>query len=1195
MASKVEQEILVKIKTIIEGLEEVKKYSDSVKNLGKSGGAKSLTSDFLKAGAAAGAVSSAVTKILDVVGQLVTVGARGLAGFVAEGIEFNKIIESSRIGIATLVANTYEVRDASGELLGPMEAFNASLEKAEDLERGLQKSAIETKFEFQEVLSFFNSSVLGSAGLKTNLDAILNLTQGFALAAGAANINVEKVNTGIKQILTGATTVRNDLARVLFPGLSTRQINDQLKAQREAGTLVDFLDGKLKVFKLSADTVAQSFEAVASNASDALKVFEAAATLPLFDKIKETLGFIINQIVDLSGEQVKLTPGFQKIADILARISALIGDALLAVVRELFEWIGDIADFLIANQEDIERILINVYAIAEQVALIAVDLFSVVGAVGRANSDTKGWLTATQSVALFLGFIRDVLNIIVGTYLALAGASMRGLAISIQVIADLALAIGNYIGSWIPGLQTATAWAGRFAQALNLAGTSLQNSGTDQLISGLNSDALNSAVNRLNSPFPTLPSGQRRTSGFSFNARRAPSADAAGAAGAKKRAEDQRLRDARRLFDEIEKYAIATARREADLFKQTNRIILDEIELRYERGLIAAESFYRQKQQLALADLEQEKATLKKEQQAADAALARDLGAIEGKFALKAEELNAIFDKLDPLLEGGGITSTTDAKTIKQAQEYIKYLNQTAEIDQKLKKIENERKQVISATTAETEKATRANKTLFDSLASEFAESQGKDGFTELFNLQKRVSDELPKILSETNSTLPRVEELASALQKAGAVDISGVPKVLSEFGIKFEDLSEEARLFLKLLERLQALARIKSIASSVSNAQSTFNTATRNAQDDFSTGRISVEQAINQISSARHPLVQALTTAYREQLDALIQLQAAGLATEQDAQAVEALRRAIDGVTAAIDAQRLAIINLKSQRDQDRLAAQEEAVLQGQRAGTISTVEARKQILAIQRQQIAALNEELSRLLLLDQTLPEVAQRVADVQNQIAGLTNDIDQEFTDFATGINSQIGGAFSGFLETIIQGTESIGDAFRQMLSQLLLGIANAIAQAILLKYILQPLGLAGGPDASSGGFGGFLGGFLKKADGGILSGPGTGTSDSIPALLSHGEGVIPAARVRQYGADMIRSIINGTFMPRLSFTPFASGGIAGSVGGSGGRGRGVRILNSVDPNLVRDYMQSAEGEELILNVIGKNPGLVQRLV
>ena len=51
----------------------------------------------------------------------------------------------------------------------------------------------------------------------------------------------------------------------------------------------------------------------------------------------------------------------------------------------------------------------------------------------------------------------------------------------------------------------------------------------------------------------------------------------------------------------------------------------------------------------------------------------------------------------------------------------------------------------------------------------------------------------------------------------------------------------------------------------------------------------------------------------------------------------------------------------------------------------------------------------------------------------------------------------------------------------------------------------------------------IGAVPGRAIGGLITGPGTGTSDDIPARLSNGEYVIRAAAVRQYGTEMLNAI------------------------------------------------------------------------
>ncbi|MCX8647137.1 phage tail tape measure protein [Bifidobacterium sp. B4107] len=62
-----------------------------------------------------------------------------------------------------------------------------------------------------------------------------------------------------------------------------------------------------------------------------------------------------------------------------------------------------------------------------------------------------------------------------------------------------------------------------------------------------------------------------------------------------------------------------------------------------------------------------------------------------------------------------------------------------------------------------------------------------------------------------------------------------------------------------------------------------------------------------------------------------------------------------------------------------------------------------------------------------------------------------------------------------------------------------------------------------------------------AAGGLITGPGTGTSDDIPARLSNGEYVIRASAVRQYGTEMLNAInwqryATGGYVQKYEATP-----------------------------------------------------------
>lgn len=103
-----------------------------------------------------------------------------------------------------------------------------------------------------------------------------------------------------------------------------------------------------------------------------------------------------------------------------------------------------------------------------------------------------------------------------------------------------------------------------------------------------------------------------------------------------------------------------------------------------------------------------------------------------------------------------------------------------------------------------------------------------------------------------------------------------------------------------------------------------------------------------------------------------------------------------------------------------------------------------------------------------------------------------------------------------------------------------------------------------------------GSLVDATGGGVLHGPGTGTSDSIPAIttggrmvrLSSGEGIITARAMKRPGVvDLLRRL-NGR-LPSISVpglqSRFATGGVIGAAGGSGMRGSGSTVAGGMVVN------------------------------
>lgn len=172
------------------------------------------------------------------------------------------------------------------------------------------------------------------------------------------------------------------------------------------------------------------------------------------------------------------------------------------------------------------------------------------------------------------------------------------------------------------------------------------------------------------------------------------------------------------------------------------------------------------------------------------------------------------------------------------------------------------------------------------------------------------------------------------------------------------------------------------------------------------------------------------------------------------------------------------------------------------------------------------------------------------------------------------------------EALSFAAQSAGDALIDALlggkdagEQLIKTLIKAGLQAALLGQ--GPLaGLFGGGGQTVGGvgglLGGLLGGFLKRAGGGPVYGPGTGTSDDVPALLSNGEYVVNARATARYRA--VLDAMNGGGLPGFAVGGPVGGG-SGGVGPAAGGGLGGRVRIELGEGLVGQILDQARDNSI----------------
>ncbi len=105
--------------------------------------------------------------------------------------------------------------------------------------------------------------------------------------------------------------------------------------------------------------------------------------------------------------------------------------------------------------------------------------------------------------------------------------------------------------------------------------------------------------------------------------------------------------------------------------------------------------------------------------------------------------------------------------------------------------------------------------------------------------------------------------------------------------------------------------------------------------------------------------------------------------------------------------------------------------------------------------------------------------------------------------------------------------------------------------------------------------------VKKASGGPVTGPGTGTSDSIPAMLSNGEYVLPASVVSKIGVKNLDRLRSG--MDKIDYAELMmlvmQGNVKGALGKAGDMGIDNTLTGALRLGAMEAMLVASAGKEV----------------
>ena len=191
-----------------------------------------------------------------------------------------------------------------------------------------------------------------------------------------------------------------------------------------------------------------------------------------------------------------------------------------------------------------------------------------------------------------------------------------------------------------------------------------------------------------------------------------------------------------------------------------------------------------------------------------------------------------------------------------------------------------------------------------------------------------------------------------------------------------------------------------------------------------------------------------------------------------------------------------------------------------------------------------------------------ETLAETSEAEIQQLSIGEQWSNKMKSYAETVGKSMGSAMADFIMGAKTAKEALGDFVRGI-------IQNAVSiltewLAVFAIYSAFPMWASGMTPADAANKTVF-GVSKKKATGGLITGSGTGTSDSIPAMLSNGEYVINAAAVQRLGT---------AYLDTLNSPHYAEGGQVGTpaMGAAGSGGSVTLNVSAMDASSFMDFLR-----------------------
>lgn len=233
-------------------------------------------------------------------------------------VDYNRTLETSKLGIAAIVTSMTQVTDANGQALTGQAKFNAAQTVSVAAQKELQSIAMSTVATYEELVEVYQGILAPALSAKMTFQETLEITGLLTNAVKAIGLPIQQIKQEARDLIQGGiSAASSSLATALG-------INDKMVAQwREQGTVFQELKSRLDGFVYASNEFNKTWDGAWSNFKDVSQRALGEGFQPLFDHIRQEMLSLTNGFVNITKDAAGKVVDIQVKPEVKARIHEL--------------------------------------------------------------------------------------------------------------------------------------------------------------------------------------------------------------------------------------------------------------------------------------------------------------------------------------------------------------------------------------------------------------------------------------------------------------------------------------------------------------------------------------------------------------------------------------------------------------------------------------------------------------------------------------------------------------------------------------------------------------------------------------------------------------------------------------------------------------------------------------------------------